>query len=655
MKANYKLAYSVIVSLQIIPALCNTTYAKEPTDRPNILWIVCEDLSPMLGCYGDSQATTPILDNLASKGVLFTQAYSNAPVSGASRAGLITGMVAPAYGAHNFRTREAVPSFIATYPELFRASGYYCTNNNKTDYNSSIEFRKDEIWDECSGTAHWKNRPDGMPFMSVFNIMTTHEGQISSKGAREKYIKAGLIPSEPRNSPEDVSIPPYHPEIKEIKEDWAYLHDMVTLMDSQVGDYLKELEDAGVAENTIVLFYADHGGNLSRSKRFLYSGGTKVPMIAYFPEKWQHLSPVKAGESYDELVQFIDLPKTSLSLAGIEQPENMMGRVICGNEAEATHKTIHFHRDRMDARYDSSRAVTDGRFLLIRNFYPHRPQACETTYPYIVQQNWGAWREWYENQKEGDIDPIRSAFFLSKLSVELYDMENDPFQIDNLANNPKYKREFASLDKDLDKWMVEIKDMGLIPEALMEKLAGEGTKYPTIYDYAHSDDFPVENILKEAKLASSATPTSSPKHFLEKLNDNHPVVRYWALYGLRRCENKSEEVRSALQKIIEKDEFMANQIMAIEAAVLCGEDKEVMFGKFQERVMKINSTYTFLFAINILQSSHLADFYTLDNWKSLDAKYKAESATLDKMGTYSGRIIDEAIEIFPNKAYSELY
>ena len=313
-----------LLALLVMIGFCT---CEKSTHRPNILWITCEDISPYLGCYGFAQAVTPNLDRLAEMGIRYTHAYANAPVCAVARSTLLTGLYSVTTGTHQMRTRTQLPAEIPAYPLILRELGYYCANNSKTDYNSNYEYEKHSLWNETGNEAHWKNRPEGAPFFAVFNITVSHEGQLSEEAIRG-YLERGQIPEEPRINPEDITLPPYHPDLPEIRTDWARFNDLITLMDQMVGERLRELEEAGLAEQTLVVFNSDHGGQLARSKRFIYNVGTQVPLIVYLPEKWAHLADQRAGNVDDRLVSFIDFPKTFLSMTGAEIPDLMQGRIF---------------------------------------------------------------------------------------------------------------------------------------------------------------------------------------------------------------------------------------------------------------------------------------------------------------------------------------
>lgn len=610
--------------------------------RPNILWLVCEDISPYLGSYGCEQAHTPNLDRLSAEGVRFTKAYANAPVCGVARVTLLTGMHAPSIGCHHMRSLQALPADIPAYPKHLMHSGYYTTNNGKTDYNSSYEPIRNTLWDENSNQAHWRNRPPGKPFFAVFNINTTHESKLDPQRIRQ-LVSRGAIPEQPRIEPADITLPPYHPDLVEIRTDWARLHDLITRMDQQVGERLRELEEAGEAENTIVFFYSDHGGMISRSKRYIYNVGTQVPFIARFPEKWRHLAPAGPGETYDSLVSFVDFPKTVLSLCGVEVPTIMQGRVFLGENPEPAPRAVHFYRDRMSERPDFSRAVTDGRFYFIRHFMPHRPLGRDTRYGNRVQANWQAWEDHFD---QGKCDPIQSQFYQSKQVIELFDTANDPWHVHNLAQDPRHHAQVERLARQLDAWMIKTRDTGLIPEHMVGELVGPGQVHQTLYSYAQSEDYPVAELLKIAKHAAHGAPSATSRH-LEILAHPHPVARYHGAYALFLARDSHADIQNALREMSTSDPISANRIIAAQALGLCG-DPDTAYQVLRTEIAASRDGYVLLYALNALQYAHLDDRLTLDDWK-LFKTMKLPQRNDHFGAAMAQRIISDAIEIFPEK------
>ncbi len=611
-------------------------------ERPNILWITCEDISPYLGCYGCKQAQTPNLDRLAQEGLRYTRAYANAPVCAVARSTLLSGLYASTLGTHQMRSRVQLPPAIPAYPKLFRQAGYYCCNNSKKDYNSNFES-DGSLWDESSAKAHYRKRQDGQPFFAVFNIGVTHEAQLSQKSI-SGYVASKQIPATPRVSPADIALPPYHPDLPEIRGDWARLHDLVTLMDQQVGARLQELAQAGLAEDTIVFFFSDHGGTLSRAKRYIYNTGTQVPFIVRFPKKWQHLAPGAPGSDVSRLVSFVDFPKTALALAGLPTPPLMQGRAFLGPNADPPPETVHFYRDRMAERYDFSRAVTDGRFTFVRNFMPHRPLGRDSRYGFDNQANWGAWERHFE---AGKCDAVQSQFFRAKPAVQLFDTENDPWHVADLAAQPEHGERLRKLEGDLDRWMAETRDIGLIPEPLFDDLAGPGRPYKTLYDYAQSDSYPVGRLLALAKSASLGDPARIPD-YLAALRDGHPVARHWSAYALFLARTPRAEVRQALSAMAASDPFAGNRLMAAQALGVCG-DADAAFEALLRESQATDSGYVLLFALNAFQYTHTDGRLSQQDWHAFTRK-AAKRTGADPTGFgYAGRIANDALALWPKR------
>lgn len=612
-------------------------------DRPNILWITCEDISPYLGCYGCPEAQTPNLDRLARQGVRYTHAYANAPVCAVARSTLLTGMYASTIGTHQMRSRVQLPASVPAYPRLLREAGYYCTNNSKKDYNSNYES-DGSLWDESSGRAHYRNRRPGQPFFAVFNLTVTHESQLSSDRIAG-YMARGQIPENPRVDPASIQLPPYHPDLPEVREDWARFHDLITLMDGLAGERLRELEEAGLADDTIVFFYSDHGGNLSRAKRYIYNVGTQVPLIVRFPEKWQHLAPSLPGITVDRLVSFVDFPKTLLALAQVDIPSVMQGRVFLGPAAEAAPEVVHFYRDRMAERYDFSRAVTDGRWYFIRNFMPHRPRGRDSRYGYQVQSNWRAWERHFE---AGRCDAVQSQFYRPKPALELFDTQSDPWHVGNLANRSGQQERLDALEERLDRWMIGTRDLGLVPEPLFHELAGPGKPFATLYEFAQSDQFPVERCLASAKLAGLGDIGSIPE-YLRLVADENPIVRHWGAYGLFLVRVGDSEVRDALKSMMTGDALAGNRIMAAQALGVSG-DGDSAFPRLMHEAREANHGYVLLFALNALQYTRTDDRLTMEDWRAFEAKSFPRRPGIDATGEgYARRVITDALDLWPER------
>lgn len=500
----------VIISGSILFSSCTK---KIPEDLPNILWLTSEDNSPLLGCYGDTFATTPNLDKLASEGFLYTHAYANAPVCAPTRNTILTGVYACSGGNENMRSFYPKSDIVKTYPEYMRQAGYYCTNNVKTDYNLG-NFDDKAIWDDCSNKAHYKNRPEGKPFFAVFNTTISHESSIHKSIPNEEL----------RHSPEEVPLPPYHPATPEMKHDWAQYYDRVEDMDTWVGEKLKELEDAGLLENTIVFYYGDHGGVLARSKRYVYETGTRVPFIIRIPEKYNYLFPEKkVGSKVNRLVSFVDLLPTLLSIAGVQIPEYLQGSAFLGKQKTPDPEYAFMFRGRMDERFDMSRAVRDQRFRYIRNYMPYRIYGQHLEYLWKAPSV-GSWEKAF---LKGECNEIQSAFWKTKPVEELYDTENDPWEVNNLANDLNYIEVLERMRAANKDWVTKIYDAGFIPEADRVDRAGE----TPMYDYMRSGKVNVDEIVNAAEIATLGE-TENLDTLKGFLKSNESAVRYWGATGL---------------------------------------------------------------------------------------------------------------------------
>ena len=435
------------------------------TSRPNIIWISNEDMSPRLGAYGDKLARTPVIDRLARESIRYTNVFATAPVCAPSRAAIITGMYQTTLGAQHMRTTEdrvpelpgpylAVPPFyVKAFPEYLRAAGYYTTNRAKTDYQFGVPFT---IWDDVGRTAHWRNRPDkSRPFFSVFNLEVTHESQIfpSSPARKGKPLVT---------NPAAIDVPPYYPDTPAVREELARMYDNIADMDGQVGELLKQLADDGLAENTIVFYWSDHGDGVPRAKRSLYDSGLRVPLMIRWPKGLG--STVTPGSVRDEMVSFVDLAPTVLALAGVDIPAHLPGRVLVGPKAGAAPELVFAARDRMDTEYDMMRSARDSRFLYIRNFSPELPYAGHITY----RNQSAIMQEWFRLQADGKLTgPAALWMRTSRPPEELYDTRTDPHQIHDLAAEPAHRATLERLRRAVTDWMARSHDQGLVNEPEM--------------------------------------------------------------------------------------------------------------------------------------------------------------------------------------------
>ncbi len=524
--------------------------------QPNILWISAEDIGPHFGCYGDPHAITPNIDQLSAEGTRYTNAYTTAGVCAPCRSGIITGMYQNSIGTHHMRCNAVLPSWLKPFPVLLRQSGYYCTNNSKTDYQFSRPSTG-EIWDQNGSKAHWKNRKKGQPFFAVFNYTGCHESGIASEG---KYrAVTGKLKPEQRQDPAKLdTLPPYYPDTPVVREDWKRNYELITAMDAWAGSLIKEIKDAGLYEETIIFFWADHGVGLPRAKRWLYGSGTHIPLIVRVPGK-------EGGQIDTQLVSSVDLGPTVLNLAGIEVLDKLQGRAFIGEKLSAPRRFVFGARDRMDERYDIIRSIFDGRYRYIRNFEPLKPY-----YQYMNTPEKGAtMREIRRAEKEGTLTQTGKIFSTDKKPVEeLYDFKSDPHEIRNLASDPDHSIILKKMRSNLAQWQSEIGDIGLIPEAEIEiREKKTGSRFE-IMNGELSDKNQVQRLVSIATKASQGN--SALGELISAITDNDPVIRYWALTGIGNIGVAEDEVLELSKKAM-KDESPNVRIAAARAVARLGD------------------------------------------------------------------------------------
>ncbi len=523
-------------------------------ERPNFLWITCEDISPNLGCYGDTQATTPHLDRLAKRGLLYSHAFAPAGVCAIARSSLIMGMYASSIGTQHMRSTATLPKSIRPFTTYLRRAGYFCTNHSKQDYNFKTP---DDAWDVGRGPrAHWKYRKPGQPFFAVFNYVGTHESRIRAHTRKQPKLKGAEW-----HDPDETTPPAYLPNTRPIRKDWARYLDLITVMDrSEIPRRLRELEQADVADDTIVFFFSDHGAGLPRAKQFVYDSGMHVPLIIYIPPKWRHLMPSKPGSTVSRLVSFVDFGPTILSLAGIRIPEHMQGKPFLGRQAVAPRKYIYGIRDRMDERYDMTRTVRDDRFKYHRNYMPFLPHFPWLTYMELLDTS-KELRRLHAEDKLTD----GHAFFMAdtKPVEELYDLMTDPDELHNLAGQPRYDDMLRRMRQVHLDWVRRTVDTGLQPEQMLRERARGSSEY----EYARSDRYLLQRILETALLTGQGPEVV--RELIERLQDDDAAVRYWAANGLANLGRAAEPASDTLTKRL-ADSSLDVRIAAAQALCRAG-------------------------------------------------------------------------------------
>jgi N-sulfoglucosamine sulfohydrolase len=470
-----------IIRLLLLFSLQVTLYQDTPAqvEGINVVLLMAEDINPHLGCYGDKLVHTPAIDRLAEGGIKYTKAYTVAGVCAPSRASIVTGMYSTLIGTQHMRQAKShtpyegipfynavPPPYVKAFPEYLRAAGYFCSNNNKTDYQFGTPFT---IWDSHSRTASWRDRPSKeQNFFACFTFQTTHEINVWPDEIKNKFYKdfntdttqldhdAKYRPKLDKKyfvNPNDIILPPYYPDDSIVRSDVARHYTNISRMDTQVAEILDKLKEDGLDRNTIIFFVGDNGDGLPRAKRSLYDSGINVPLIMYIPQELQvKYKELRPGTS-NQLISMIDLAPTILSLMGVNIPTHMQGKAFAGNQkSKLMNKYIYAARDRMDNRYDIIRAISDGRYKYIKNFQPEINYTQQLDFMYMMPMM----QQIIKLNQENKLTEVQSYWlFKNKPQEELYDTSTDPYEIKNLANNKKHRALLKKMRKELFEWQKE--------------------------------------------------------------------------------------------------------------------------------------------------------------------------------------------------------
>lgn len=526
-----------------------------PSRRPNILWLSCEDISPHIGCFGDPHAITPNIDKLAGEGVRYTNAFTTAGVCAPCRSAIITGMYQTTIGTQHMRCKARLPGHIKAFSSYCRKAGYFCTNNSKTDYQTG-DLR--DAWDASSRKAHWRQKKPGQPFFAVFNFGGCHESGIAG-ASKYKSVTQNLTPAQ-RQDPDKLPLPPYYPDTPVVREDWKRNYELITAMDAWAGDLIKQLKADGLYEDTIIFFWSDHGVGLPRAKRWLYDSGTHIPLIIRIPEKFRGTGQSKPNTITDQLVSSLDFGPTVLNLAGIPIPAHMQGIPFLGGSLPAPREYIYGARDRMDERYDIIRSVRDKRYRYIRNYEPWK-----TYYQYMNTPEKGAtMREIRRVHQAGKLPPEARLFMADRKPLEeLYDLKNDPHEINNLADDPKCAAILARLRKAHFQWVRDTKDLGLIPEPeLMAREKETGNRYDILRQ--EGGEALMASLGRIAAIASEGI--KGLAELVKALDHPDAAIRYWGAIGIGNIGKQatSKKTDNRLRKAL-KDSSVSVRVAAARA------------------------------------------------------------------------------------------
>ena len=487
--------------------------------RPNFVWLMGEDIAPQfMALYNDGEgAKTPCLDEMAREGLVFDNAYSNAPVSSAARSTLITASYAPKHGISFHRKLEELnmPETFRMFPAYLRQAGYFTANSSKTDYNCMMDTC---AWDMVkSKLGDWRLRKqDNQPFLFVRTNAASHESCLHFTGQQMKVRKT-------MHNPDEVKLMPQHPDTPLMRYTYATFYDRIHKVDDELGRMIEMLKEDGLIDNTFIFYFGDNGGSLPGSKGYTTETGLKVPLVVYVPEKWRKKLPVECGSRIDGMVSFIDLGPTLLHLAGIDVPNHMDGTPFLGTDISTEQMNgrdvVYGYGDRFDELYAFHRTVRKGDFKYQRNFQPYHPKSLYSYYRYKQL----AFRQWKTMYDEGKLDDVQARFFQPQGAEELYDLKNDPYETNNLANRKEYAGKLNELRRLLDRNMLSKADLGLLPECVWLE---EGRECPYTYGLKSEKRIARMKKIADMQLVEFAKVERSLK---KSLRADDAAERWWAL------------------------------------------------------------------------------------------------------------------------------
>ena len=542
------------ISLLLGLLLLNVACESIEQSYPNIVWLTTEDNSPHhMKLYNAEGAAMPTIEKLAKEGIVFDNAFSNAPVCSVARSTLITGCYAPRIFTQFHRRAQHVPlpKGLMPFPFYLKQAGYYTTNNHKEDYNFILP---EGVWDESSKKASYKNRKSGQPFFHVQNHTVTHEGNL--------HFDQKAIDNTLDKELEGIKVFPYHPNTKTFRYSYHHFQNRHVLADQKMGEFILGLEEQGLMEDTIIFYFGDHGGVLPRSKGYAYESGLQVPLVVYVPEKWKHLFHQSKGSRAKTFVEFVDLAPTVLSLAGVTPPQGIDGTPVSGVFSEASkiekkNATIGY-ADRFDEKYDLVRTLRVGKYKYIRNYQPFNIDALFNFYRYKML----AFQEWDALYRMGKLNKEQRQFFESKGPEGLYDLEQDPHEVNDLSGRPQYQEILTRMRNQLREKLEGLPDLSFYPEPYLLENAIEN---PVVFGQNNQNE--IKELIEVADLNLFDFKSVKEK-IKQALIDNNPWKRYWGLVVCTSFGEKAKTLVSQIKKMANRDNENLVRARAIEYLML---------------------------------------------------------------------------------------
>lgn len=508
---------------------------KKELPPPNIMWIISEDNSKhYLKLFDKNGVSTPHIEALAENGLIYPNAFSNAPVCSVARSTLISGCYAPRIGTQYHRKRKIVPmpENLKMFTEYMREAGYYTTNKSKEDYNME---KSGNEWDDSSKNASWKNRKPGQPFYHVQSLPMTHESRLH-------FSQETIDTFQTMVDQETVHVAPIFPNTKTFKFTSAYYRDKIVQMDGLVGNIVADLKSEDLYDDTFIFYFGDHGGVLPGSKGYAYERGLNIPLVIHVPENYKHLVET-SRKVVDDFVSFIDFSATTLALAGIEVPSEMDGKPFLTNKKTSNRIITFGHADRFDEKYDLVRTARKGKYKYMRNYVPYTSDGLHNFYRYRQL----AYTEWRDLFKAGKLNEKQAAFFLPRQAEQLFDISVDPYETNDLSADPKYATQLAELRGLLSGWVKGMSDLSFYPE---HHFINDVSSNPTAYGRMHKEAISRYIDIADLSLQNFNTVKNE---LARHLRSQDPWDRYWAAITAASFGSEAKSLKAILENMATND------------------------------------------------------------------------------------------------------
>jgi len=591
-------------------------------EKPNFVWLISEDNSKhFLKLFDEMGAPTPRIAGLAKEGLIFENAFSNAPVCSVARTTLMTACYGPRIGTQFHRKAVTVPmpEGVKMFPAWLREAGYFTTNNRKKDYNAVEGVG---VWDESSNKASWRSRSAGQPFFHMQSFGVTHEGSLH-------FSSAVLMNEKTKTDPASVTLAPYHPDTETFRYTYARYHDRIQTMDEQIGRVVDQLAADGLLENTFVFYFGDHGGVLPGSKGYAKERGLHVPLVVRVPEKYRNVIDFEIGSRVDGFVSFIDFGPTLLHLAGLESPRTVDGIPFLGsgvNQLSLSRRDEAFgYADRFDEKYDLVRTLRKGRYSYVRSYQPFNFDGLQNNYRYKML----AYEDWRKRFEEGALNDVQRQFFEPQAAEGLYDIENDPHEVDNLALYPEYSSILLEMRGRLRGRLKSLPDLSFFPES---ELAARAFGNPPQFGQTNQGLIGQLIDVADLSLISFAEARDSLQN---ALNSPEPWIRYWGLIACSSHGGTAREFSDLARRMVGNDDTRLVRIRAAEFLGLIGEeDPRKVFLKELEDCQSGLEACLILNSVVLLQDGEPSYQFPRDAFK-----FGSSSESVGKEGWISAKLL----------------